>query len=34
MSQEILKSVEASSLQENPPKFEVGDSVDVHTKIL
>lgn len=34
MSQDILKAVEASSLQENPPEFEIGDSVDVHTKIL
>ena len=34
MSQDILKSIEAASLQENPPKFEIGDSVDVHTKIL
>jgi len=34
MSQEILKSIEAASLQENPPQFEIGDTVDVHTKIL
>ena len=34
MTQEILKSVEAASLQENPPQFEIGDTVDVHTKIL
>jgi len=34
MSQEILRSVEAQSLQENPPEFEIGDTVDVHTKIL
>ena len=34
MSQKLLKSVEASSLQANPPKFEIGDTVDVHTKIL
>jgi len=34
MSQEILKNVEASSLQENPPEFKIGDTVDVHTKIL
>ena len=34
MSQEILKSVENSSLRENPPEFEIGDTVDVHTKIL
>ncbi len=34
MSQDVLQYVEASSLQENPPKFDVGDTVDVHTKIL
>ena len=34
MSQEILNKVQASSLQENPPKFEIGDTVDVHSKIL
>ena len=34
MSQEILNSVEAQSLQENPPQFDVGDTVDVHTRIL
>ena len=34
MSDEILKLVEASSLKENPPEFEIGDTVDVHTKIL
>lgn len=34
MSQEILKHVEQTSLQDNPPQFEVGDTVDVHTKIL
>ncbi|MEM8945094.1 MAG: 50S ribosomal protein L19 [Planctomycetota bacterium] len=34
MSQELLKSIEASSLNENPPEFEIGDTVDVHTKIL
>ena len=34
MSQEILKKVQASSLQEAPPEFEIGDTVDVHTKIL
>lgn len=34
MSQEILKLVEKASLKENKPAFEVGDSVDVHTKIL
>lgn len=34
MSQELLKSIEAESLKENPPEFEIGDTVDVHTKIL
>ncbi|HBN74824.1 MAG TPA: 50S ribosomal protein L19 [Planctomycetaceae bacterium] len=32
--QELLKSVEQSSLRETPLKFEVGDTVDVHTRIL
>ena len=36
MSQQILASVEQSSLKpaESTPKFEIGDTVDVHTKIL
>ena len=34
MSQQILKMVEASSLKAEPPKFEIGDTVDVHTRIL
>ena len=36
MSQQILASVEQSSLKsaEETPKFEIGDTVDVHTKIL
>lgn len=34
MSQEILELVEKSSLKEAPPEFEIGDTVDVHTKIL
>jgi len=34
MSQHILDHVEKSSLKENPPEFEIGDTVDVHTKIL
>ncbi len=33
MSQELLKLVEAGSLKADPPEFEIGDSVDVHTKI-
>lgn len=31
---EILKMVEQSSLKAEPPKFDIGDSVDVHTRIL
>jgi large subunit ribosomal protein L19 len=36
MSQQILASVEKSSLKpaEDLQKFEIGDTVDVHTKIL
>jgi large subunit ribosomal protein L19 len=36
MSEQILASVEKSSLKpaEEMPKFEIGDNVDVHTKIL
>jgi len=34
MSQQLLDLVEASSLKTEVPEFEVGDTVDVHTKIL
>ena len=34
MSQDILKLVEKSSLKAEAPKFSVGDTVDVHTRIL
>ncbi len=34
MSQEILNHVELSSIKEEPPEFEIGDMVDVHSKIL
>ncbi|MDA9934165.1 50S ribosomal protein L19 [Rubripirellula sp.] len=34
MSQAIMDLVEKTSLKENPPEFEVGDTVDVHLKIL
>ncbi len=34
MSEQILKLVEQSSLKADSPKFEVGDTVDVHTRIL
>lgn len=34
MSQKILALVEQSSLKSEVPKFAVGDTVDVHTRIL
>lgn len=34
MSQQLLELVEKSSLKEDKPEFEIGDTVDVHTKIL
>lgn len=34
MSQDILNLVEQSSLKSNLPEFDIGDTVDVHTKIL
>ena len=34
MSQDILKLVEKTSLKAEVPQFEVGDTVDVHTRIL
>ena len=34
MSQAIMDLVEKSSIKENPPEFEIGDTVDVHLKIL
>lgn len=34
MSTEILNLVEKTSLKAEVPKFEVGDTVDVHTRIL
>jgi large subunit ribosomal protein L19 len=33
MSQDIMKLVEQESLKENPPEFEIGDTVDVHCLI-
>jgi large subunit ribosomal protein L19 len=33
MSQELLNLVEAGSLNADPPVFEIGDTVDVHTRI-
>src|SRR5687768_18566692 len=34
MSQKLLELVEKSSLKAEVPKFSVGDTVDVHTRIL
>ena len=34
MSQAILAKVEKSSIKETPPQFEIGDTVDVHLRIL
>lgn len=34
MSQQLMGLVEKSSLREEMPQFAIGDSVDVHTKIL
>ena len=34
MSQAIMNLVEKSSLKEDPPQFDIGDTVDVHLKIL
>ena len=34
MSQDIIKLVEQSSLKQDVPEFEIGDTVDVHTRIL
>src|SRR5215217_5596574 len=34
MSQAILKQVETSSYKKDIPQFRIGDSVDVHTRIV
>ena len=34
MSQAIMQKVEQSSIKEQPPEFEIGDTVDVHLRIL
>ncbi len=34
MSQQILELVETSGLKDEVPQFDVGDTVDVHTRIL
>jgi large subunit ribosomal protein L19 len=33
MSQSIMDMVEKTALKENPPQFDIGDTVDVHLKI-
>ena len=34
MRKTLLEAVEQSSLKAAPPEFEVGDTVEVHTRIL
>ena len=34
MTHKIMELVEKSSLKAEPPQFDIGDNVDVHTKIL
>ena len=34
MSQAIMQKVEQASIKEQPPEFEIGDTVDVHLRIL
>lgn len=34
MSQQLMELVEKASFKEEAPEFEIGDTVDVHTKIL
>lgn len=34
MSQDVLNLVEKTSLKSDVPQFDIGDTVDVHTKIL
>lgn len=34
MSQQIMELVEKTSLKQEVPQFEIGDTVDVHTRIL
>lgn len=34
MSHKIMELVEADHLKSDPPQFEIGDTVDVHTRIL
>jgi len=34
MSQQLMSLVEQSSIKEESPQFDIGDTVDVHTRIL
>lgn len=34
MSQQLMSLVEQSSMKEESPQFDIGDTVDVHTRIL
>ena len=34
MSQKLMSLVEKTSLKEDMPRFEIGDTVDVHCRIL
>ncbi|MEL6898500.1 MAG: 50S ribosomal protein L19, partial [Planctomycetota bacterium] len=34
MSEQLMKLVEQGSMKADPPKFDIGDTVDVHLKIL
>lgn len=34
MSQQLIQDVEQTSLKQEVPKFDIGDTVDVHTRIL
>ena len=34
MNQQIMELVEKPNLKDEPPAFDIGDTVDVHTKIL
>ena len=34
MSQELMNKIEQTALKPEPPEFEIGDTVDVYTKIL
>src|SRR3954468_22150398 len=34
MTNKILEAVEQPHLKQNPPQFDVGDTVDVHTRIV